>query len=66
MSYVIYFIATAVAPSAFRSTQYQATHYFNQLAKHLMLTNYLPYNLNTYLAVILIWWYGETRNDCQI
>ena len=39
MAHVIYFIATAVAPSAFRRTQYQATHYFNQSAKHIMLTN---------------------------
>ena len=41
MSHVIYFIATAVAPSAFRSTQYQVAHYFNQLDKHIMLNTYM-------------------------
>ena len=31
MWYMIYFIVTADAPSAFRLTHYQVTHYFNQL-----------------------------------
>ena len=53
MPYVIYFKATTVAPSAFRSAQYQATQYFNQLTKYIMLTIVTIYQ-NSYLAVILI------------
>ena len=37
----IYFIATTVAPSVFIPTQKQVTHFFNQLAKHIMLISQL-------------------------
>ena len=48
MPYVTYFIATAVAPSAFRSTQYQTTQYSNQLAKYVYNANY-SYHIPEYV-----------------